>query len=218
MDASLDLSDPFAALLVADRAGGPAPPARVYSHDELIDEIIRDPRATRYELARRFGRGHAWIGQVMSSNMFQARLAERRAEILDPVLVATVEERLEAVARAATDVLLEAQLTPDQAIKALAEAVKGLGLGGAKGPAIVQNFVAVVPQKAESFEEWARDHAPAASGARAICPPQADSVGRASSPNPSVARALPDGRGGLPQAPGVAFAEVVGPEPGDPEL
>lgn len=209
---SSDLSDPFAGLLAADRAGGPAPPRPVYSHDELIDEIIRDPKASKYELARRFGRGPAWIGQVMSSGMFQARLAERRTEIIDPALVATVEERLEAVARAATDVLLEASLTPDQAIKALAEAVKGLGMGGAKGPAVVQNFVAVVPQKADSFEEWARDHAP-----------QAGVTGSASSPIPGVTRALSDdlsapteGPAPLSQRPGVGFAEVVAAESADP--
>jgi hypothetical protein len=156
--------DPFADLLTAPTEGGPAPPSKValaYTHDALVDEILRDPTATKADLARRFSRSPSWIYAITSSDAFKARLAARREELIDPHLVASVEEKLEAVAQAALDVLLESpNMSVEQAISALREARQGLGMGVRPTGPVVNNFVAVVPPKATSFEEWASQHGP----------------------------------------------------------
>ena len=65
-----------------------------YSHEALIDLMIAQPELSQNDLAARFGYSASWISQVISSDIFQGKLMERVAEIVDPTLTATVEERL----------------------------------------------------------------------------------------------------------------------------
>lgn len=82
-----------------------------YTHEALIDLMIegasRPGGITQKEIAGHFGYTEGWISNILASDAFQARLAARRQEILDPVLNATLKERFEALARRSLDVLME---------------------------------------------------------------------------------------------------------------
>ena len=81
--------------------------ARVnYSHDAMIDLIIANPAISQNELAKHFGYSAAWVSRVRNSDAFLARLAERKGDIVDPSIIATVEEKIRAVADRAWDTVL----------------------------------------------------------------------------------------------------------------
>lgn len=106
-----------------------------YSHAAMIDLIIANPGISQNTLAARFGYTASWISQVISSDAFQAALAKRASEIVDPVLMMTVNERFDALVRRSQEILMEKlskppELVPDQlAIQTLAAASRARGYG-----------------------------------------------------------------------------------------
>jgi hypothetical protein len=142
-----------------------------YTHDALIDLIIARPMFTQVKLAEVFGYSASWVGRVMNSEVFQARLAERKADIVDPSLVLSIEERLKAVTSKSLDIVLEKlEHTPslDSALKVLDMSAKALGYGArSANVAVQQNFVVAMPQKIPSAHEWADN---ARKGALALPP------------------------------------------------
>lgn len=135
-----------------------------YTHDALIDAIIATPGVTQRQLAALFGYTEGWISQVMSSDVFKERLAARRGELIDPTLVATIEEKLDALARKSLDVVTKRLMESenlDAALKALPISLTALGYGARdKGVTINQQFVALMPEKAKSAEDWGQQYAP----------------------------------------------------------
>lgn len=153
----MNAADPLEALLaeVAPSEGAtlsPAPPSAApptdnilkrglnYSHDSLIDLIIAHPGISQNTLAAIIGYSASWISQVMSSDAFQARLAERRSELVDPTLIATVEEQFKGVVARSLEII-KAKLAkpPDQipdnlALRSLEVSSRALGYG-ARDPA-----------------------------------------------------------------------------------
>ncbi len=133
-----------------------------YSHDAFIDVLIAEPGLARGALAARFGYTQPWVSRVMNSDAFLARLAERKADIVDPTIVATLDEKFRALASKSLDVVLEKlHLTnsPDMALKALEVSSKALGYGARQQNLNVQqNFVVAMPGKLASPEEWAAQH------------------------------------------------------------
>jgi len=100
----------------------PAPPAekptlkRVhFTHDAIIDEILMNPSISQGELSMKFGYSQGWMSIVINSDAFQERLAERKAELLDPQIKASLEERASGAAQRALDRLLERLDSPAQA-------------------------------------------------------------------------------------------------------
>ena len=69
-----------------------------YTHDAMIDLIIAQPAISQGELAKHFGYSQPWVSRIMNSDAFLARLAQRKAEIVDPQLTLSVDEKLRAVA------------------------------------------------------------------------------------------------------------------------
>lgn len=139
-----------------------------YTHDALIDAIIKEPATTQRELAALFGYTEGWISQVMSSDAFKVRLAARRKEVVDPILIQTTEERLEGLAGQAMAVLsekLSASKSPEIALKALDISTRALGYGARdRNQVNVQaNFVVALPGKAQSGDSWRQEHRPAVS-------------------------------------------------------
>lgn len=140
-----------------------------YSHEAMIDVILAEPTIKQSELAKRFGHSENWISIVMGSDAFQAALAKRRDDIVDPFLIATVEERLRGLATQSLTVIaenLEKTRSADLAIKALDISTKALGFG-ARNPnanAVQNNFVIQLPPKIASSSEWAQAHSPGAAG------------------------------------------------------
>ncbi len=135
-----------------------------YSHDAMIDMIVAEPRVTQKELASRFGFSLGWINRVIGSDAFQTALAKRKAEVTDPFLIATVEERLSGLARQSLDVIaekLEATQSVDVALKAADMSLKAMGFGSRdRGAGVVNNFVVALPGKAPDAQAWMNDHTP----------------------------------------------------------
>lgn len=134
-----------------------------YTHEAMIDVIISEPELTQRELAARFGKSENWISIIMGSDAFQAALAKRRDDLMDPFLVATIEERFRGLANQSLQVLgqkLEETRNPDLALKALEISSKALGFGArAVGQTNVQNnFVVQLPDKIEDSGDWASKH------------------------------------------------------------
>jgi predicted XRE-type DNA-binding protein len=139
--------------------------ARVkYSHDAMIDLIIEQPGISQGELASRFGYTQAWVSRVMNSDAFLARLAQRKNDLVDPTLAASLEEKLRALASKSLDVVLEKVVStqnPDLALQAAKLSTTALGFGARQqNVAIQQNFVVPLPAKAESAGAWGAAYAP----------------------------------------------------------
>lgn len=133
-----------------------------YSHDGMIDLILGKPGITQNELAAHFGYTAAWVSRVVNSSAFQARLAERKTEVVDPTIVMALEEKFEAAAHLSLDVLqekLSVSRNPDLALKVGELASKALGFGARQANVNVQqNFIVPMPQKAASEADWAERH------------------------------------------------------------
>lgn len=136
-----------------------------YDHDALIDMILARPEMNQNELAAMIGFSVPWISRVMCSDAFQARLAERKTEIIDPAIKAEIEEKLRVSTRRSLDIVQErldtlpaGQLRTDLALETLKITTKALGFGAREGGrAIVQNFVVALPEKAENQQKWVED-------------------------------------------------------------
>jgi len=111
----------------------PAPRVR-YTHAAMIDLIIASPGISQNALAAHFGYTPPWVSTIMSSDAFQAALAARREEIVDPSLVATVEERFREVTILSLQKLkakLEQPTVSDAVVLKAAElGAKAMNIGG----------------------------------------------------------------------------------------
>ena len=139
--------------------------ARVkYTHDAMIDLIIANPAMAQGQLAAHFGYTGPWVSRIMNSDAFQARLAVRKADIVDPVLVASVDEKLRVMASKSLDLViqrLELGVDFDSALKSVEISSKALGYGARQQNLTVQqNFVVALPPKAQSSAAWADAHGP----------------------------------------------------------
>ena len=128
-----------------------------YTHDAMIDQIIGNPGISEKELAQVFGYSVQWVNRLLCSDAFQARLALRKEEVIDPKLTATVEERLRGLAMQSLEVIQEklaATKDAKVALKALELCTKAQGYGaGQKGPVSV-NFVVALPTVAPTEKAW----------------------------------------------------------------
>ena len=133
-----------------------------YTHDAMIDMIVANPAISQNEIAQHLGYTPAWVSIIVNSDAFQAALKERREEIIDPKLRATVEDRLKAVANGAMEKLMErlttnAPFSNRELIEAANMATKGLGFGAAdRGNGMTQNlYVIPAPPQVSSSAQWA---------------------------------------------------------------
>lgn len=138
-----------------------------YTHDAMIDLIIAEPSITKTALAKTFGYTVGWVSQITNSDAFQARLAERKAELVDPSITLTVEEKFMAIAQVSADKVLEKLSAPlvdiDVALESLELSSKALGYGarsaGNNQPQVQNNFVVALPERSNSTEEWGEKYA-----------------------------------------------------------
>ena len=134
-----------------------------YTHEAMIDVIIAEPTITQGELAKRFERSQSWISIVMGSDAFQAALAKRRDDLLNPEIVASLEDRFRGLADQSLQILaekLEKNQNTDLALKALEISSKALGFGARNAPSgpVTNNFVVALPSKIEDSASWAAKH------------------------------------------------------------
>jgi DNA-binding MarR family transcriptional regulator len=85
----------------------PGPEKVRYSHQAMADLILANPAISQNELAGHFGYTPGWVSQIVNSDAFQAFLATRKEELVNPVITASVEEKLMTLAKKSLDVLHE---------------------------------------------------------------------------------------------------------------
>jgi hypothetical protein len=118
-----------------------------YTHEAVIDQILANPGVTQNQLAAMFGYTPGWLSTVMGSDAFKAKLAERREEMVDPVLRMTLEERMRGMVEKSLEVLSEklsqpALQVPDNlALRAMELGAKGLGFGGTNVKVDIHNQI-----------------------------------------------------------------------------
>lgn len=136
-----------------------------FQHDAIIDMIIAEPGISQGALAAAFGFTEAWISRVINSDAFNVMLAQRKQELIDPTLIASVEERLREAATLSLDVVikkLKAAPTLDQALKAVEVTSKALGYGARTDNSvnINTNYVVALPDRSQDAATWAAQHTP----------------------------------------------------------
>lgn len=140
-----------------------------YTHEAMVDLLIAEPGITQNEVASHFGYTPGWVSTVINSDAFQAYMAERKGELVDPTLIKTINERLNAVAQLSLDRLLEKVSMPaglindDFLIQAAKLSTAALGYGARPGTAQpgvgVQVQVINVPGQMADANAWAAKHA-----------------------------------------------------------
>jgi hypothetical protein len=130
-----------------------------YTHDAIIDEILARPGIAQWELAKIFGYSQAWMSIIINSDAFKERLAERKGVIVDPQIRASVEDRLDAVARMSLDKIMDKLESPGpHKIQDLVAAAR-LGVGDRNlvnsKPAVQNNlYVVHLPTPAPNTGNW----------------------------------------------------------------
>jgi hypothetical protein len=119
--------------------GGKPALAKVrYSHLDMIDTLISQPWVSQNDLALRYGYTPGWVSTVMASDAFQAALAARREEVVNPAMKASLEERFRAVTVQSLTRLAEELdkpvCSPNVMLRAAELGAKSLGLGGHAPP------------------------------------------------------------------------------------
>jgi hypothetical protein len=131
--------------------------------------VIAQPSISQNAIASHFGYSVGWVSRIFNSDAFQARLAVRKGDLIDPSLVLSIEERLKALAGRSLDIVQEKldQLPSfDNAFKVLELSTRALGYGARQqNVAVQQNFVVAMPAKVESAQDWAAQHRAAGLGA-----------------------------------------------------
>jgi hypothetical protein len=134
---------------------GARPPKMRYSHEGMADMLATNPWMSQNELAIAFGRTPAWVSVIVTSDAFQALLARRKAELVDPELRLTLQERFQAMTTKSLQVLQEKlakpadQVSDQLALRAAELGAKALGLGGNAAPPPAPNPAEYLPALAE---------------------------------------------------------------------
>lgn len=119
---------------------GGRPPKIRYNHEAMANLILMNPGIKQREIAIAMGYTEAWISTVMCSDAFQAYLAKRQAEVIDPEITMTLRERATGVATRSMQVLMEKLAKPADAIsdglvlRAFELSAKATGMGGNAAP------------------------------------------------------------------------------------
>jgi hypothetical protein len=131
-----------------------------YTHDAIIDEILMNPSISQNDLAKHFGFSATWVSIVINSDAFQERLAERKGLLVDPKLTATINERLDSLAKRSLEKLIDRLDNPAAQIKTLElVAIAKLGVGDKNtrpaGPQVSNNlYVVSLPTPAQDAKAW----------------------------------------------------------------
>jgi hypothetical protein len=110
-----------------------------YTHDAMIDLLVANPGISQNALAAHFGYTPPWISTIMATDLFQERLHQRREELVNPAVAASINERFKAVVFRSLEVLTEklsapvSQIPDNLALRAVELGAKGLAVGGFGG-------------------------------------------------------------------------------------
>lgn len=82
-------------------------------HECIINELIANPTITQQELCAAFGYSVSWMNRLVNCDSFQARLAERRQEVMDPQIKARLKDKFETVTAQALATIQHKLDSPD---------------------------------------------------------------------------------------------------------
>lgn len=142
----------------AERGGPTKGVARIrYSHADCIDRMLASPGISNNDLAVLYGVTPAWISIVTHCDAFKTAYAERKAELIDPVLAATLNERFGALAARSVEVLMEKMNQPIEkisdklALEAASLGARSVGMGEAPkgGTSAVDHLAALAHRLAD---------------------------------------------------------------------
>lgn len=77
------------------------------SHEIVMDIMLARPMASLAELQKATGYTPGWLSRMIASDIFQARLKDRRQELTDPIIRSSLMERLKAVGIRSCEALLD---------------------------------------------------------------------------------------------------------------
>lgn len=101
-------------------------------HEMIINDMIAEPTVMQTELCQRFGYSIGWMNRLINSDSFQARLAERRQELLDPLIKAQLNEKMKSVVMQSLNTIQHKLNSPeasaDLAMASLGVVQAGLGI------------------------------------------------------------------------------------------
>lgn len=129
-----------------------------YTHAAIIDAILANPSITQGRLSEMFGYTQAQTSIIVNSESFKKAMRERKAELVDPLLQTTIEDKLYGLVDTAIDTLMPHLANGDKntALRALEIGSRAMGMGVAKPQQVaVNNYVAVVPERAKTADDWA---------------------------------------------------------------
>jgi len=112
-------------------------------HRAMADTILARPDITMAELGEQYNLSASWTNLIVNSVAFKRYIEKRRDEIVNPIIIASTQERLEAVTNRALDVIHEKlsknadQVSDNLALRALELSSKAMGLGQAKAATVV---------------------------------------------------------------------------------
>ena len=112
-------------------------------HRAMVDTILARPEITMAELGEKYGYSATWTNYIVSSPGFKRLLEKRRDEVINPIIIASTEERLQAVVNRSLDVIHEKlsknadQVSENLALRALELSSKAMGLGQVKAATVV---------------------------------------------------------------------------------
>lgn len=125
-------------------SGAPAGIGKVsYKHDAIIDFILSNPTVTQREIARQFDYSEGWLSQIIASDAFQVRLAERAGNLIDPSIRRDRDAMFKALLDRSFEVLEEklrspSNLVPDQLVLRTMElSSRAIGYGAREGALII---------------------------------------------------------------------------------
>lgn len=108
-----------------------------YTHDAMIDLVLQNPMISQNDIADHFGYTASWVSIVFNSDAFQARLAARKTEIVDPLVRGQVEEAIKGLVSRSVEILREklASTNPntDLALEVFKASTKAAGYGARTG-------------------------------------------------------------------------------------
>jgi hypothetical protein len=147
------------------RKKGPATSKQFITHDAIIDFVLANPRSTNDEIAKAFGYSVGGIRVILTSDSFRSRYEKRRTDLVDPIVTATLENRLNALAQKSAEIVAEQlELSAHDkkfALEVMIQSTKSLADRIPKAvPQTNLGFVVHLPGPASSSAEWASRFAP----------------------------------------------------------
>lgn len=109
------------------------------AHEQIMDFIIMNPAATNEDIAFTFNYSPGYVGQLLASDLFKAKLAEKQTAVTNDVLN-EVKDKITSLAKKGLDRLLQ-KIAVDESHRDIRDttelALRGMGVIAGKGGASV---------------------------------------------------------------------------------